>query len=492
PGEFDVGSPANEEGRRVDEPLHRATLTRGVWLAEAAVSQRLWKEIMGRNPSCFSAKGVGASAVGDSASLPVESVSWDDCQTFLKKLNACAPPSRRFRLPTEAEWERACRAGTTTRYYWGDDWNGGNDGAVNAKEGADVGRTRPVRDGKANPWGFFNMLGNVAEWCEDYYCVDYHVENAVDPTGPSVGGKAGARVVRGGAFDDLPSDCRSASRRDFGPSGRRRDVGFRVALVETAKTAEIKGKSEESKGTSATNGGIGRDGAGRRTTRVGRRGVEFAFRWIPASALAASSEREGNVGGAKTVRLKGIWILETPVTQRMWEVVMETNPSWFGPNGGGAWETVVGATGDLPAENVSWNDCREFLTRINRTGWGAGGTFRLPTEAEWEVAARAGEASSLLLEDAWRDGVNVARRTQRVGQGANPWGISDFYGNVAEWCADLAESAGGKFESSPEPGARVIRGGSWLKGSGLTTRSSASPDYKGNWLGFRLAWEARW
>ncbi|MBQ7815367.1 MAG: SUMF1/EgtB/PvdO family nonheme iron enzyme [Thermoguttaceae bacterium] len=336
------------------------------------------------------------------------------------------------------------------------------------------------------------MLGNVAEWCEDYYCVDYHVENAVDPTGPSVGGKAGARVVRGGAFDDLPSDCRSASRRDFGPSVRRRDVGFRLALVETAKTAEIKGKSEESKGTSATNGGIGRDGAGRRTTRVGRRGVEFAFRWIPASALAASSEREGNVGGAKTVRLKGIWILETPVTQRMWEVVMETNPSWFGPNGGGAWETVVGATGDLPAENVSWNDCREFLTRINRTGWGAGGTFRLPTEAEWEVAARAGEASSLLLEDAWRDGVNVARRTQRVGQGANPWGISDFYGNVAEWCADLAESAGGKFESSPEPGARVIRGGSWLKGSGLTTRSSASPDYKGNWLGFRLAWEARW
>ncbi|MBR5243084.1 MAG: formylglycine-generating enzyme family protein, partial [Thermoguttaceae bacterium] len=305
PGNFEVGSPADEEGRRVDEPLHQATLTRGVWLAEASVSQRLWKEIMGGNPSWFSKKGGGAAAVGDSSSFPVESVSWEDCQAFLKKLNACAtPPGWRFRLPTEAEWERACRAGTTTRYYWGDDWNDGNDGSVNAKEGADVGRTRGVRDGKANPWGFFNMLGNVAEWCEDYYCVDYHVESAVDPTGPTVGGKAGARVARGGAFDDLPSDCRSASRRDFGPSVRRRDVGFRLALAETAEK-----KVAASKPTVAAPF----LGPRKRKVILGRRGVEFAFRRIPTSLLPAN---EKEVGAPHS---KGIWILETPITQRMWE-----------------------------------------------------------------------------------------------------------------------------------------------------------------------------
>ncbi len=482
PGEFEVGSPANEEGRRVDEPLHRATLTRGVWLAEAAVSQRLWKEIMGSNPSCFSTKGRGASAVGDSASLPVESVSWDDCQAFLKKLNACAPPSRRFRLPTEAEWERACRAGTTTRYYWGDDWNGGNDGAVNAKEGADVGRTRPVRDGKANPWGFFNMLGNVAEWCEDYYCVDYHVENAVDPTGPAIGGKAGARVARGGAFDDLPDDCRSASRRDFGPTVRRRDVGLRLALVETEAKKSASGNAASQPSVAA-----GLLGPRKRKVILGRSGVEFAFRRIPSVLLPASE------AGRVASRLKGIWILETPVTQRMWEVVMETNPSWFGPNGGGAREISASEVGDWPAENVSWNDCREFLARINRMGWAAG-TFRLPTEAEWEVAAKAGEPPERWEKD-WDDGVwRKLGFPRRVGGGANPWGISDFYGNVSEWCADLAETTGGTFKSPPKVGARVIRGGSWRNGTArgyLPIRNSAAPDYKGNYLGFRLILEER-
>ena len=173
---------------------------------------------------------------------------------------------------------------------------------------------------------------------------------------------------------------------------------------------------------------------------------------------------------------------------------METNPSWFGPNGGGAWEIVVGETGDWPAENVSWNDCREFLARVNRTGWGAGGTFRLPTEAEWEVAAQAGEPPERWKND-WDDGVGrYLGRVRRVGGGANPWGISDFNGNVAEWVADLAETAGGAFKSPPKPGAFVIRGGGWRgsrTGERITTRDSAPPDYKGNYLGFRLVWEER-
>ena len=170
---------------------------------------------MGANPSGF--KG---------AKLPVERVSWDDCQEFIKRLNGKAEMGNwKARLPTEAQWEYACRAGTTTEYSFGDSeaalgdyaWFGGNSES----------KTHEVGQKKPNAWGLYDMHGNVWEWCADWYGA-YAADDAVDPTGPSSGS---SRVLRGGSWYCSATYCRSACRRSRVPSGRRYYVGLRLVVV---------------------------------------------------------------------------------------------------------------------------------------------------------------------------------------------------------------------------------------------------------------------
>ncbi len=227
PGTFMMGSPETEEGRNSDETLHRVTLTKGFWLGETEVTQRQWESVMGNNPSRF--KG---------ADLPVERVSWDECQNFIQRVNEqlnCG-----MRLPTEAEWELACRAGTTGPYG----------GTGNPKEmGWYSGiQTHPVGQKTPNAWGLCDMHGNVWEWCADWYGY-YPSGNVTDPTGPSSGAN---RVDRGGCWGDDARDCRSANRHRFEPGRRIHYLGFRVALApifegKTIKNDEVKsysGKAE--------------------------------------------------------------------------------------------------------------------------------------------------------------------------------------------------------------------------------------------------------
>lgn len=227
-GEFELGSPADEPGRSVDEALHKATLTNGVWIAETETTQRLWTSVMGRNPSWFSKIGGGKAEVAglDTDAFPVENVSWNDVQTFLKKANAVGWGQKGWtlRLPTEAEWEWACRAGTTTAYFWGEDWQVGKANAAGAAK-----RTRKVGQGKANPWGIRDMCGNVAEWTSDRYGA-LASNDAIDPTGAKTGN---ARVLRGGSWKDDAALCRSAARRSNTPGVRANWIGFRVVLVKT-------------------------------------------------------------------------------------------------------------------------------------------------------------------------------------------------------------------------------------------------------------------
>ena len=217
PGEFMMGSPANEEGRYDDETQHRVRLTKGFWLGKYPVTQRQWRSVMGSNPSHFK---------GDD--LPVERVSWDDCQEFIKKVNASLGCGAR--LPTEAEWEYACRAGTTTAYSWGNALNGdransdGNYPCGTAKKGPYLKKTTLVGKYGANPWGLCDMHGNVWEWCADWYG-DYSGD-AVDPTGPASGD---GRVLRGGSWGSSARYCRSADRCGDGPGYRYDDNGFRLS-----------------------------------------------------------------------------------------------------------------------------------------------------------------------------------------------------------------------------------------------------------------------
>ena len=171
PGKFMMGSPADEPNRSNNESQHEVTLTRGFWMLETQVTQQMWESVMGANPSRF--KG---------AKLPVEQVSWNDCQEFITKLNAelksgghkspvsngeltpAALEGYKFSLPTEAQWEYACRAGTTTAYSFGNSLS-----AEQANFRGNVGQTKDVGSYPANAWGLKDMHGNVWEWCQDWY-----------------------------------------------------------------------------------------------------------------------------------------------------------------------------------------------------------------------------------------------------------------------------------------------------------------------------------
>ena len=208
PGEFDMGSPASERRRENDEAQHRVKLTRGFRLGMYEVTQEQWMSVMGSNPS---------DARGDD--YPVEQVSWDDAVEFCRKLSE--KEGRTYRLPTEAEWEYACRAGTTGAYAGTgnlDDmgWYAGNSG----------GRKQPVGRKQPNAWGLFDMHGNVWEWCLDWY-YRYPQDTVVDPRGPESGAY---RIRRGGGTTLPPRLCRAANRNWFGQTVRDSYQGLRVVL----------------------------------------------------------------------------------------------------------------------------------------------------------------------------------------------------------------------------------------------------------------------
>ena len=213
PGEFDMGSPANETGRYDDEgPVHHVTISKAFYLSKYEVTQKQWNEVMGDNPSYFK---------GDD--LPVEFVFWDDVQEFIKKLNK-KESTDKYRLPSEAEWEYAARAGTTTRYSFGDDDSKLGEYAWYRENSGD--KTHPVGNKGANPWGLYDMHGNVWEWVQDKWHYTY---NGAPADGSAWEDEISAiRVVRGGGWFRDAGRCRSARRFSRGPGNRARILGFRL------------------------------------------------------------------------------------------------------------------------------------------------------------------------------------------------------------------------------------------------------------------------
>jgi formylglycine-generating enzyme required for sulfatase activity len=195
PGTFMMG---DERGDNDEKPLHKVTISRSFYLGKFQVTQEQWEAVMGANPSHF--KG---------AKNPVDRVSWEACQTFIKKLNEkFASSGVAFGLPTEAEWEYACRAGSNSRYGFGEREAGLADYGWFA--GNSDGTTHPVGQKKPNAWGLYDMHGNVWEWCADWYDADYYKTSpAVDPPGPTA---VTSRVLRGGSWADPAPYCRSACR----------------------------------------------------------------------------------------------------------------------------------------------------------------------------------------------------------------------------------------------------------------------------------------
>ena len=249
-----MGSPDDEpgrygadeyEGRYNEGPRHRVTITRGFWLFDTPCTQALWQAVMGANPSRF-----------QSPTRPVENVSWDDVQAFLEKINGQIPDLN-LTLPTEAQWEHACRAGTDTATYAGplpilgannapalDEiaWYGGNSGVdFELDNGWDSSGwpekqydhqragTHPVAQKTPNAWGLYDMLGNVWEWCHDGIR-QYTADSVTDPVGPTDSGAD--RVLRGGSWSSHARDVRCADRFAYHPGYRYDNIGFRPARVQ--------------------------------------------------------------------------------------------------------------------------------------------------------------------------------------------------------------------------------------------------------------------
>ena len=230
PGEFRMGSPPQEAGRLEDEgPQHLVWLSAGFWLADSACTQALWQAVMGDNPSHF--KGDGA--------LPVEQVSWDDVQRFLARVQAELPPGVQAVLPTEAQWEYACRASTTTPFSFGEQIDptqvnyDGDHPYAGGRKGEYRQRTVPVKSLPPNAWGLHEMHGNVFEWCADGLR-KYTRRSATDPRGP----EGGRRAVRGGSWLYSGWGCRSAYRIALEPGDAVGSLGFRLALRSMVQPGE--------------------------------------------------------------------------------------------------------------------------------------------------------------------------------------------------------------------------------------------------------------
>jgi len=227
-GRFLMGSPSSESGRSDNEgPQHEVTITRPFYMGVFEVTQEQWKRVMGTKP------WNGLQYATDGGSNAASYISWVQASEFCGKLSR--KTGRTVRLPTEAEWEYACRAGSTARFCFGDSddelggyaWHGKNFWPWDSHRDTGEYHALPVGQKKPNAWGLYDMHGNVWEWCSDWYADSYADANSTDPSGPASGS---CRVLRGGSWSRDPPHCRSASRNRRAPGGRADGIGFRLVV----------------------------------------------------------------------------------------------------------------------------------------------------------------------------------------------------------------------------------------------------------------------
>ena len=510
---------------------HEVTLS-GYSIGQTEVSQRLWKAVMGVHPSYFRVQ----------SNLPVETVSWHSCYEFILRLNVLT--GRQFRLPTEAEWEFAARGGNRSRGY---KYSGSNDldecgwywGNIPTHDSGYIFSygTQPIATKAPNELGLYDMSGNVWEWCQDYEG-RYTTDHATEPTGPTWGQ---SRVCRGGGWDDAAPDCRVSSlisglngndshglrlvlddnnstKFRFAESvvtvavGDSRSVDFingcgnyRIVSDDEKLDCEIIDGKLTVTGTNAGTTTVHVVDAATGVTAVLAvivkpvenytvNGVTFSMVAVEGGSFSLGRNWEAGImpfdweaADVWRIGVSDYCIGKTEVTQELWQAVMGTNPSYF--------------QGDpkRPVEQVSWDDCQEFIIKLNEM---TGLHFRLPTEAEWEYAACGGHLRQAtaysggndINEVAWYKGNIPSQSTQPVGtKSPNELGIHDMNGNVWEWCQDWSDGFDHyeMFSNAGMPSGthRMRRGGCWSstqENCGVMVYASSWPSEKNNRLGLRL------
>jgi formylglycine-generating enzyme required for sulfatase activity len=486
PGTFLMGSPEDEPGQRYDETQHSVRISSHYWLGKYAVTQAQWKAVMGNNPSKF--KG---------AQHPVENVSWNSAVEFCERLTEQAraagrlPEGYRYTLPTESQWERACRAGTTGAYGG----TGNLEDMAFVRRHGEPGGTHPVGGKLANAWGFYDMHDNVWEWCLDWYG-SYPSGSVTDPTGAPIGKE---RVHRGGSWDCRARRCRSASRssRRYYQYDDFADCGFRVALAPEHTSADTPADAPALVPANAPTPAVSNE---QTLTLPG--GISLAMLPVaPGTFLMGSPEEEPGRRYNETQHRVRIcdpyWLGKFPVTRAQWNAVMQ--------------EAQFLRNEQHPETHVSWHDAVEFCEKLTVRERDAGRLpagyhYSLPTETQWERACRAGTTGAYggtgnLSKMGWDERFHeeTYNGTYPVGQKlANAWGFYDMHGNVGEWCSDWdgvyptrnivndpAGHATGK--------CRIVRGGGSHRVGGFSSdcrsafRDGNIPGRGGSTLGFRLA-----
>ena len=483
PGTFTMGSPETEASRRPDETQHEVTLTKGFYLGKYEVTQAQYEAVMTGNTA-------GLNPVpgrwSNFPNRPVQMVSYHDIQVFLSELNrqqlTSLPIGWDYALPTESQWEYACRAGTKTAYSWGNEinstranynWSGSSAAGDDYQHPLDVGQYDP------NPWGFYDMHGNVWEWVADWYDL-YPTENPlIDPTGPSEGVPnywGTNRVWRGGSWSTGYDYTRSARRgSQFGPSTRIDSLGFRLSLQKVPHIVELNST------------------------------VDMEMIWVePGTFMMGSPETEvgrANEAGKETQHevtlTKGFYLGKYEVTQAQYEAVMTGNS-----DGLSATPSNFAGNPNRPVEQVSWDDSQVFIALLNAieaenipTGW----QYALPTSAQWEFACRAGTTTAFYWGDTFSSELansdQTLAQTTSVGSfNANAWGFFDMHGNVMEWTADWFAPYTNEAAIDPVGPTsgtyRVTRSGHWgatAPNARSANRANFGTELRHSGYGFRVA-----
>jgi len=482
---FSMGSPASEVHRDSDETQVTVSILNDFELGTTEVTQGQFKKVMGTEP------WLNQDSVQIGEDNAATYVDWNDATAFCQKLTDLERKAdklqtgKAYRLPTEAEWEYACRAGTTKAFSFGNDekqlgnygWFDGNAKNVGQGYAHKVGMKKP------NPAGLFDMHGNVWEWCSDWY--DEKLLGGTDPVGPGGGSD---RVIRGGCWRGSPDLCRSAFRGNLVPSHRFYNLGFRVARSQSETVAERRQQGAQAKPAPQV-------AAAERPIQLEAHSIGMKLVELPAGKFTM---------GAVTVTLTKTFLLgTTEVTQGQFKEVMGTEP-WLNQ------DSVQIGEGNA-ATYVDWNDATAFCQKLTNLERKTGRLkdaeeYRLPTEAEWEYACRAGTTTAFsfgndkkqLGQYAWfrANAFDAGEQyAHKVGlKKPNSWGLYDMHGNVWEWCSDYwygKKLSGGTDPVGPGEGsARVIRGGGWGFVSGLSQsayRDGNVPSSRYNTLGFRVA-----
>ena len=477
-GQFTMGSSPSELGRDSAEgPQQAVEISESFWMGRSEVTQADWRVLMPDNPSQFR---------GDH--LPVETVSWEAALEFCQRLTEKERDAGRleegfvYRLPTEAEWEYASRAGTDSRFYWGDDLSLVRSGDYAWTAENSNGETQTVGRLAANPFGLYDSAGNVAEWVLDRFG-EYSGDAAVDPLGPEAGE---ARVFRGGSWLFDADFGRSAARGALDPADANAAIGFRVVLGrDFGSGGGVRAMRNELVVDLLPQVEIPND-----TMQLLR--VEPGV--FLMGSLPSESGRSAHEGPPRLVTITTpFWMGTHEVTQAQYELVIGENPSQLkGPL--------------LPVEGVTWDQARMFCERLTDQGRASGDlgpneVYRLPTEAEWEYVCRAGTSTPFAFGDSLDStqanfdgskpygsgqiGVVLGMQTEVGSYAPNAWGFYDLHGNVWEWCSDFYNPTilGGEDPVGPSSGShRVVRGGDFLS-DGLSLRSANRLALKSSWSG---------